>query len=117
MARSRRFTALAIAVTLLCVVALLACDSSVARADDVEQLEAIEWPRQYGDQGDTVIVFDPQIDSWEDHGKLAARSAVAVKPRGAAEPVYGVAEYTVDTVVDSEHKEVLFKYMDFLIGR
>lgn len=88
---------------------LLSWSTSCSQAQNAEpeRLQTIEWPRQYADAGDTVIVYDPQVDSWDKYEKLVARSAVAVSPKGSKEPVYGVLEYTADTEVDGDKKEVL----------
>jgi hypothetical protein len=81
--------------------------ASAVQAPAPQHLQTIEWPRQYLDTGDTVIVYDPQVDSWNEYVKLAARSAMAVTPKGSKQAVYGVVEYTVDTEVDVDRQEVL----------
>jgi len=90
--------------------ALLATGTSCNRAskEAPERLESIEWPRQYVADGDTLVVYDPQVDSWEKYAKVSARSAVAVTPRGSSETDFGIIEYEMGTEIDAERREVLF---------
>src|SRR5215475_3476787 len=48
------------------------------------------WPRTYEKNGDTVVMYQPQIDSWKDHTKIRFRAAVAVTQAGSAKTDYGV---------------------------
>jgi hypothetical protein len=74
-----------------------------------QKLDAPKWPRSYEDSGDKVVVYEPQVDDWKDHKSLHARSAVVVTPKGSKEEAYGVFEYDVETEVDLDTREVLFK--------
>lgn len=89
------------------LVFLLSCASGEQPApDDAEELR---WPRTFRAGGDEVLVYDPQVVSWEDFETLKARSAVAVRPAGASRESYGVIEYTVATDCDAESRQVLLK--------
>ena len=97
----------------------LASTTSCTQASNTEptRMQTIAWPREYAGSGDTVAVYDPQVDSWKDYKKLSARSAVAAKPKGSTETVYGVLEYTVETEIDAERREVLFRDRKFTAVR
>ena len=44
------------------------------------------WPRMHEKDGQSVVIVQPQIDSWKDHTRIEFRAATAVTPRGATEP-------------------------------
>jgi hypothetical protein len=102
-------------LTLALSLALLSCAS--AGQEKPEEVTELKWPRQFENAGDKVVVYDPQVDSWEKHEKLHARSAVVVTPKGAAQPYYGVIEYDVPTEVHVEARQVLLKKRTFTAVR
>jgi hypothetical protein len=53
------------------------------------------WPRIIAGKGAKIIIYQPQIDSWNGF-ELEARAAVAVTPTGAADkpPTYGIVKVT-----------------------
>ena len=59
------------------------------------------WPRQIDANGTTVLVYQPQIDKWQDN-RLEARAAVSLQTPGAPQPSYGVIWITARTGVDKE---------------
>ncbi len=63
------------------------------------------WPREYSASGQKLIVYQPQVDSWEDHSKLHYRAVVALTPAGKKE-IYGVAEGDAETAVDDTSRTV-----------
>ncbi len=63
------------------------------------------WPREYSANGTKLIVYQPQVDSWDDYTKLHYRAVVALTPAGKKE-VYGVAEGDADTAVDESSRTV-----------
>src|SRR5512141_1463600 len=64
------------------------------------------WPRLYFAGGAEVLVQQPQVDSWENYAKLSMRVAVSVKPQGATQPEYGVADLEARTVTDHAARTV-----------
>ncbi|MFO0873691.1 MAG: hypothetical protein U0575_06930 [Phycisphaerales bacterium] len=66
------------------------------------------WPRTFTKAGSTVVVYQPQVDSWTNHEQIKFRSAVAVTPSGASQPTYGVVAAQADTAVNSEQSTVVF---------
>ena len=57
------------------------------------------WPRQVKVTNATLVVYQPQVESWEGN-TLKFRSAVAVRPTGAKDETFGVIWATVRTQVD-----------------
>jgi len=69
------------------------------------------WPRTYAtSDGDTLTVFQPQIDSWVGD-QLQARFAVSSLIRGASVEVYGVAFFSARTDVDKVNRVVYLEDM------
>ena len=73
------------------------------KATEEEQDPA--WPRKFDYNGSEVILFQPQIDSWQDD-KMTARAAFAVKPAGKKELVYGAAWLKCRTATDMNERQV-----------
>jgi hypothetical protein len=65
------------------------------------------WPRTYSRDGSTVILHQPQVDSWPDQLSLHFRMALEVTPAGAQAPDYGVATVRAETHLDSATNTVL----------
>jgi len=65
------------------------------------------WPREYKSEKGRLVVYQPQIDSWENYRKLKARAAVALTPAGGVKPVYGVLYVRAETQADVDHRTVL----------
>ncbi len=66
------------------------------------------WPREIHANGATVLVYQPQIDSWQGN-RLEARAAVAIRMPGATQPSFGVVWITARTDVDKERGVVVLQ--------
>jgi hypothetical protein len=66
------------------------------------------WPREIQANGATVLVYQPQIDSWQGN-RLEARAAVAIRRPGAAQPSFGVVWITARTEIDKERGMVVLE--------
>ncbi|MDJ0841105.1 MAG: hypothetical protein QNK37_31625 [Acidobacteriota bacterium] len=75
------------------------------------------WPREYLVGKDKVLLYQPQIDSWDNHELMRARLAVSVTPEGEDTPVFGVAEITAETETDMQARNVLFENLKPLAVR
>ena len=64
------------------------------------------WPRQWTNQGNTLVVYQPQVDDWKDFSVLDLRMAFSITPAGGRTAV-GVMVLTGDTQVDNENQMVL----------
>jgi hypothetical protein len=63
------------------------------------------WPRTIASDGETIQVYQPQVDKWE-KGKLQAREAVVITQRELNETLYGVVWLTARTTLDQDTREV-----------
>jgi hypothetical protein len=59
------------------------------------------WPQSFQEGDLTFLVYQPQLDSWEDD-RISARQAVAVQKSGEEAKSYGVVWLTARTDVDKE---------------
>jgi hypothetical protein len=92
-------------ITILLIYAFLAlgCKSS-DQNPPVSPYPMMEWPRTYQNDGRQVVIFQPQVLSWQDQTTLKFRAAVAVMENGAKQPVYGVMSASAITVNDLEDR-------------
>jgi hypothetical protein len=63
------------------------------------QPQADPWPRDVTLANASVVVYQPQVNSWTGN-QLSFRVALALKPAGSSTPSYGTASGTARTVVD-----------------
>jgi hypothetical protein len=64
------------------------------------------WPRQKQQDGNTLVYYQPQLDSWKDQKVLKARIAVVLTLQGHAQPIAGAVWITADTDADLESRTV-----------
>jgi len=71
--------------------------------------EEPRWPRELEfDDGTVIVVFQPQVVSWEDNRRLAAWVAFSAKLMKSEKPELGALRVEVDTDVDMEARMVSF---------
>ena len=63
------------------------------------------WPRQFYYSGDSITVYQPQIDAWQDN-LIRGHAAVAIKAPGMAEPTFGVISLQGVTAVNKDTRLV-----------
>lgn len=64
------------------------------------------WPRQKQQDGNTLVYYQPQLDSWKDQKVLKARMAVELTLKGRKQPLAGAVWLTADTDADLETRTV-----------
>lgn len=64
------------------------------------------WPRQFTDGAAKLVIYQPQVDSWDDFKKLEARFAIALTPAKGAPTVYGALLLNADSIVDMSARSV-----------
>src|SRR5215475_77978 len=94
-ARAMVVTAMLMTV-LLCVCAQLTAQTAAPPTASQPPSAEASWPRRFETNGHVVLLYQPQVDSWEHYAKIAFRAAVAVLPSGKKEPVYGVIDVAAD---------------------
>jgi len=67
------------------------------------------WPRYYTNGTADLVVYQPQVDAWNDFKILTGRCAFALTPERGREPVYGTFGFAADTLVDADQKVVLLR--------
>ncbi|MEN8214099.1 MAG: hypothetical protein ABFR19_07030, partial [Pseudomonadota bacterium] len=65
------------------------------------------WPREYEDDEGEVVIYQPQIDAWNDYTTLTAKAAFSVQLTGSDAFHYGALYFTAATEVDKAKSEVL----------
>jgi hypothetical protein len=67
------------------------------------------WPRAYKlASGDGVVVYQPQIASWDDQKHMVAWSAISYQAQGATQPALGAVKIEADTDVAVNQRLVNF---------
>jgi hypothetical protein len=70
------------------------------------------WPRNYGlPSGGNILLYQPQIASWEKQVHVVAFSAVSYRAKGADKPTYGTVKLEADTKVALEDRLVNLQKM------
>ena len=72
--------------------------------DTPEEVENSEWPKEFNSGQQKVLIYQPQVDSW-DGFNLTAHSAMAVEGSGKDDSIYGVTYFTAHTLVDKESRQ------------
>jgi hypothetical protein len=109
--RADRFAVLASVVLILgfaWVVATPKTRASGAVQDETPTASS-DWPREYAGARGKLVLYEPQIDGWEEQRRLHARLALAYSPGEGAvaePPVFGAFAFAAETEVDLETRQV-----------
>ena len=77
-----------------------------------------EWPQELmGGDGSTVLLYQPQVESWRDYKLLRARMAVAFRRTGTPAPVFGGVVLEGDTAANRETGQVRISNIRIVEGR
>jgi uncharacterized protein (TIGR03000 family) len=63
------------------------------------------WPRKISRDGNTITIYQPQIEKWEGN-RLQAQAAVSVETPASPQAVFGIIWVTARTDVDKEQRLV-----------
>jgi hypothetical protein len=70
------------------------------------------WPRLYDlPSGGTMLVYQPQVASWDKQKHMVAFSAVSYRPKAGDKPAVGTIKVEADTDVSVEERLVSFQKM------
>jgi hypothetical protein len=69
------------------------------------------WPRQRIENGNKLVIYQPQVDDWKDFMELDWRMAIELTPKGG-KPVVGVVVLKGHTQVDNDKKMVLISNLE-----
>lgn len=67
------------------------------------------WPRACQIESGKIIVYQPQIEKWDNYSHLAAQAAIQVIPKGKTTGVYGAVKLEMDTETNMQTRMVLLK--------
>ncbi len=76
--------------------------------------EGLSWPREFTHEGYLVVVYQPQLETFEGDN-LTGRTAVSVVPPGQSEPVFGAVWF--DAIVETDREERTVEIGDVTIPR
>ena len=70
------------------------------------------WPRLYDlPSGGSILVYQPQVASWENHSRLVAFSVVSLSTKAGVKPVLGTVKLEANTKVAVADRLVSFQDM------
>ena len=80
-------------------------DASSGQPTDVAQPLSSPWPLQVTDNGRTFLIYQPQVDNWENN-RLEGRSAVSVRKDASGQQNFGVLYFSARTELDQGSRTV-----------
>src|SRR3954454_6120286 len=79
---------------------------ALAQNDDAQNdAAASPWPLEVKDNGRTFLIYQPQVDKWENN-RLEGRSAVSVRSDTSGQPNFGVIYFSARTDTDANDRTV-----------
>lgn len=63
------------------------------------------WPRNIAAGQTTITLYQPQVDKW-DGATLAGRAAVSVTETGSKTPIFGIVQFSTQTMVNKDTRLV-----------
>src|SRR5689334_19431271 len=103
-----RIFALSFFQVLLLAVVLFTASVEIRAANSTPatgQSSDSSWPRERYQNGNQLIVYQPQVDDWKNFADLSWRMAVSLTPK-SGKTVVGVVEMKGTTSVDNVNKLV-----------
>ncbi len=92
----------------LCLLSLIGCASKSQPIPDVMIPPMTQsWPREYSRNGNVILMYQPQVDSWVDRSTIKFRAAVAVTAANTGKTEYCVVACSATTYVDNDLRTVL----------
>lgn len=106
------------AALLLCLVVSAVCVAQTPASQPSAAKQPVDshvWPRTFTKGQDTVVLYQPQVDSWKDHAKIRFRAAFSVTQGDSNTTEYGVAAVQGDTMIDDTARTVLITHLDVAV--
>lgn len=82
----------------------------------VSNVDAQEWPRQIDSRQETIIVYQPQLERFE-NDLLTARAAVSIERPTDVEPVFGAIWFEAQLDIEREERSVRLRNVRILQSR
>ena len=80
-------------------------DASSSQSTDAASPVSSPWPVQVTDNGRTFLIYQPQVDKWENN-RLEGRSAVSVRNDASGQQNFGVVYFSARTELDQGSRMV-----------
>lgn len=80
-------------------------DASSTQQTDAASPVSSPWPVQVTDNGRTFLIYQPQVDKWENN-RLEGRSAVSVRNDASGQQNFGVVYFSARTELDQGGRTV-----------
>jgi hypothetical protein len=64
------------------------------------------WPREFKENGNILVLYMPQIDSWDNQTKLVGRAALRLTPLNSAKSYYGALRFEAQTRTNPNNRTV-----------
>ncbi len=95
------------------VLAALAAVLSIGGPSWTDEEEGGEqgWPREYSSAKGSIILYQPQVERWDDFALLFARAAASVKKAGSEEEHIGAFTFRADTLTDEDQRMVVIDHI------
>ena len=83
--------------------------STARRGQSIQQDSEGGWPRGYSLPSEAqIVIFQPQVATWNDQKHMVALAAVSYVPKGEQKPTLGTIKIEADTSVSLEQRLVKF---------
>ena len=119
MRRFKMFLAAILTISLLtCGVPLPPLQASPAndRAAAPSAPVAPSWPKTFDRDGNHIVVYQPQLKSWEKYRTLVADTAISITPKDAKQ-ILGVISWRADTIANVSTRTVYVHDIEVLSSR
>jgi hypothetical protein len=74
------------------------------------------WPRVFDRNGNHVIVYQPQLKTWQNYRTLVADTAISITPAGQKQ-ILGVVSWKADTIANVSTRTVFIRNIEVLSSR
>jgi len=80
-------------------------------------LDGPSWPKAFERNGNHILVYQPQLKSWQRYRTLVADTAVSIKPSGGGQPILGVISWRAATQANLSLRTVFVSGIEVISSR
>jgi len=70
------------------------------------------WPKVFTANGNQMVVYQPEVDTWKDQLVLSGKAAVQLTLSGQTQPLTGAIWFTADTTLNQQNRMVLIDHLN-----
>lgn len=78
-----------------------------SQALHAQALQDTGWPKTIENNGNQLLIYQPQMDDWKDGAVLTGKTAVQLIPSGSSNALTGVLWFKAETAVNKTERTVL----------